>query len=256
MLDIHRSAASGFAKGAATYVTGRPDYPPAVEEWLRGELALRDGKTVLDLGAGTGKFVPRLRATGATIIAVEPVAAMLAQLIERNPGITAKEGSAEHIPLADSSADAVVCAQAFHWFARREALAEIHRVLKPGGVLGLIWNVRDERVAWVAALSEIMKPHEGSTPRHHTQEWRRLFPAEGFGPLREWRFPNGHSGAPEQVIVDRVLSTSFIAALSPAEQERIAAEVRALISTSADLAGKSEVTFPYETRAYRCTKTG
>lgn len=255
MLDVHRSAASGYAKSAASYVTGRPDYPLAVEDWLHGELALSKGKTVLDLGAGTGKFVPRLRATGATIIAVEPIGAMLAQLIERNPGIAVKQGSAEHIPLADSSVDAVVCAQAFHWFARREALAEIHRVLKPCGVLGLIWNVRDERVAWVAALSEIMKPYEGSTPRHHTQEWRRLFPAEGFGPLREWRCSHGHTGAPEQVIVERVLSTSFIAALSPAEQARIATKVRALIATSRDLAGKSEVTFPYETRAYSCVKT-
>ena len=254
MLDIHRSAASGFAKSAATYVKGRPDYPPEVAEWLRGDLALTKGKTVLDLGAGTGKFIPDLCATGATPIAVEPVPAMLTQLIARNPGITAKEGSAEHIPLEDSSVDAVVCAQSFHWFARREALGEIRRVLKPGGVLGLIWNVRDESVGWVAALSEIMRPYEGNTPRHHTQEWRRLFPADGFGPLRERRFPNGHTGAAEQVIVDRALSTSFIAALPALEQERIAARIRKLIETSPELAGKSEVTFPYQTAAFSCKK--
>jgi len=255
-LSIHRAAATGFAKGAATYVKGRPDYPPEVEDWLRGDLALRKGKTVLDLGAGTGKFIPSLRVTDAAIIAVEPVPAMLAQLIECNPGITAKEGSAEHIPLADASIDAVVCAQSFHWFARREALAEIHRVLKPGGVLGLIWNVRDESVGWVAALTEIMRPYEGNTPRHHTQDWRRLFPAEGFGPLRERRFPNAHTGSPEQVIIDRVLSTSFIAALPAMEQDRVAAQIRKLIETSPDLAGKSEVTFPYETAAFSCTKLG
>jgi SAM-dependent methyltransferase len=256
MRDIHRAAASGFAKGAATYVKGRPDYPPDVADWLRIDLALSKGKTVLDLGAGTGKFIPRLRATGATIIAVEPVPAMLAQLAEHNPGIDARQGSAEHIPLADACVDAVVCAQAFHWFARREALSEIRRVLKPGGVLGLIWNVRDESVAWVAALSEIMRPFEGDTPRHHTQEWRQLFPTKGFGPLRERRFANGHAGSPEHVIVDRVLSTSFIAALSPTEQDRVAAQIRELIEKSPDLAGKSEVTFPYETAAFSCRKMG
>ncbi|HUZ91499.1 MAG TPA: class I SAM-dependent methyltransferase [Methylocella sp.] len=256
MLNIHRAAASGFAKGAATYVKGRPDYPPDVGDWLRGDLALCKGKTVLDLGAGTGKFVPYLRATGATPIAVEPIPAMLAQLVELNPGIAAKEGSAEHIPLEDSSVDAVVCAQAFHWFARREALGEIRRVLKPDGVLGLIWNVRDESVAWVAALSEIMRPFEGDTPRHHRQEWRRLFPAEGFGPLRERRFVNGHAGSPEHVIIDRVLSTSFIAALPPLDQNRIAFQIRTLIKTSPDLASKSEVTFPYVTAAFSCAKIG
>jgi SAM-dependent methyltransferase len=92
MLNIHRSAASGFAKGAATYVKGRPDYPPEVEDWLRGDLALSKGKTVLDLGAGTGKFIPSLRTTDAELIAVEPVAAMLAQLVDLNPGIIRRNG--------------------------------------------------------------------------------------------------------------------------------------------------------------------
>ena len=224
-MSIHHAAATGFAKGAATYVKGRPDYPPEVEDWLRGDLALRKGKTVLDLGAGTGKFIPSLRATDAAIFAVEPVPAMLAQLVECNPGITAKEGSAEHIPLADNSIDAVVCAQSFHWFARREALAEIHRVLKPGGVLGLIWNVRDESVGWVAALTEIMRPYEGNTPRHHTQKWRQLFPAEGFGPLHEWRFPNAHTGSPEQVanaVVKAIEQNKVEISVAPIQQRLLA----------------------------------
>src|SRR5262245_47945929 len=132
--DIHSSAADGYSVTAATYVKGRPDYPPEVDTWLRGELALCKGKTALDLGAGTGKFLPHLRRAEVTVVAVEPVAAMLAQLVERNPGIEAMQGSAEHIPLADTSVDAVVCAQSFHWFANADALNEIRRVLKKGGV--------------------------------------------------------------------------------------------------------------------------
>src|SRR5215472_10267221 len=119
--DIHHSAAGGYAVTAA-YVKGRPDYPPEVDDWLRGDLALGKGKIALDLGAGTGKFLPHLRRTDATVVAVEPVRAMLAQLVDLHAGIEAKQGSAEHIPLADASVDAVVCAQSFHWFANANAL--------------------------------------------------------------------------------------------------------------------------------------
>jgi ubiquinone/menaquinone biosynthesis C-methylase UbiE len=254
MQTVHHSAADGYTAKAGTYVKGRPDYPSEIEGWLRHDIGLSDGKTVLDLGAGTGKFIPKLLATGATVIAVEPVPAMLGHLTQLYPDIEAKKGSAENIPLADASVDAIVCAQAFHWFATPEALAEIYRVLKSGGALGLIWNVRDERVAWVAALTEIMKPFEGDTPRYHTQKWRRLFPATGLSPLREQHFSNEHTGSPEQVIVDRVLSVSFIAALSRWEQELVACEVRRLIAASPDLAGKAQVTFPYDTAAFSCTK--
>jgi SAM-dependent methyltransferase len=256
MPDIHHSAADGYAVTAATYVRGRPDYPPEMDDWLCGNLALSKGKMALDLGAGTGKFLPHLRRTNATIVAVEPVPAMLAQLIDRHPGIEAKQGSAERIPFADTSVDAIICAQSFHWFANQSALNEIRRVLKLGGILGLIWNVRDESVEWVAALRAIFDTHEGDAPRYHTQAWRRLFPAVGFGPLYERRFPHGHTGSPEHVIIDRVLSTSFIAALPTTERNGVAARVRQLIATTPELAGKSEVTMPYVTAAFNCQKLG
>ena len=252
MPSIHRMAAAGFGAKADAYARGRPDYPPEVEAWLRDDLALGAGKKALDLGSGTGKFLPRLLATGAAVIAVEPVAAMRAQLTRHNPDVEAREGSAEQIPLDDGAVDAIVCAQSFHWFANTGALAEIRRVLKPGGVLGLIWNVRDQRVAWVAALTRIMAPDEAGIPRYDHQEWRKVFPAEGFGPLRERHFPHAHSGPAQQVIIDRVLSVSFIAALPPMEQARVAQQVHALIAATPELAGKAEVTFPYDTAAFSC----
>ncbi|MDR3373532.1 MAG: class I SAM-dependent methyltransferase [Ancalomicrobiaceae bacterium] len=250
MSAIHHAAATGFAAKSATYDSGRPDYPAAVAGWLTDDIGLRPGKLVLDLGAGTGKFTGRLVETGAEVIAVEPVEAMRARLAAAHPTVTARAGTAEAIPLADGFLDAVVCAQAFHWFSTAAALAEIRRVLKPGGRLGLIWNVRDERVAWVAELTAIMTPYEGDAPRYHTGRWRELFPADGFGPLHERSFPHGATGPAERVIVDRVMSVSFIASLPPDEQARVAEAVRAVIARSPDLSSRAEVTFPYETAAF------
>jgi len=107
------------------------------------------------------------------------------------------------------------------WFATEAVLAEIRRVLKPRGMLGLIWNVRDESVAWVAELTAIMAPYEGDVPRYHTQEWRRVFPDSGFGPLIERSFRHDHVGAPDDVIINRILSVSFIAALSLQDRQRV-----------------------------------
>lgn len=254
MTNIHPVAAEGFAAGAAAYVAGRPEYPLQIEEWLRTDLGLDRGKTALDLGAGTGKFSSRLVATGATVIAVEPVQAMLDELIRQYPEIEAKSGAAEAIPLEDASVDAVVCAQSFHWFATPKSLQEVHRVLKPGGAFGLVWNLRDDSVPWVAALTRIMQPFEGDAPRFHSQKWRDVFPAKGFSPLREKHFANHHAGSPEKVIIDRILSVSFMAALSREQQERVTAQMREVIANSPELAGKAQVTFPYETLACVCNK--
>ncbi|TDU32623.1 methyltransferase family protein [Panacagrimonas perspica] len=257
MPGIHDSAEQGYALGAATYQQGRPDYPAAIVDWLRSSLGLIAGRTVCDLGAGTGKFLPFLAATGADIIAVEPVREMREKLQAAHPGAVALEGSAEAIPLGDASVDAVICAQAFHWFANATALGEIHRVLRPGGRLGLVWNVRDESLDWVAALSKIIDRHQGDAPRFVSGAWRRPFGTTTmFSPLREQRFAYRHVGPPHRVIVDRSLSVSFIAALPPSERSRVERQVGALIASTPALAGKDEVAFPYVTMAYSGVRLG
>jgi SAM-dependent methyltransferase len=252
--DVHRAAADGYTANADGYVRGRPGYPPELAGWLADTLGLNAHKTAVDLGAGTGKFTPWLVQTGARVIAIEPVDTMRAKLADALPNVEALKGTAQSIPLQDASVDAIVCAQSFHWFARHDALSEIHRVLKPGGKLGLVWNSRDKRVPWIAKLDAIVDQYEGDSPRFYTGAWRKVFPHTGFGALHETRFSIGHSGSPEHVILDRVRSTSFIAALPEDERARIDERVRALIDSEPELRGKESVTVPYETAAFVIVK--
>lgn len=254
MPEIHRSAAAGYSKASALYAAGRPDYPEAIAPWLAAALRLGPGRSVLDLGAGTGKFTARLAATGAHVLAVEPVAEMRDRLAEALPAVEALDGRAERIPLPDASLDALTCAQCFHWFANAAALAEIARVLKPGGRLGLIWNVRDERTPWVAELSRLMAPYEAGTPRFHEGAWRRLFPDPRFSPFEETTFPHAHEGRFEAVVVNRLLSVSFIAALPEAERATFRARLEALAAREPALADPAHVCFPYQTLAIAMTR--
>jgi SAM-dependent methyltransferase len=252
MSDVHSAASEGFSKEALSYTRGRPGYPHALLSWLGCALRLDPEKTVVDLGAGTGKFTQLLRQVGARVVAIEPVEAMRAQLRRSLPDVEPLAGTAQAMPLRDGVADAVVCAQAFHWFATREALAEIHRVLLPGGRLGLIWNVRDESVDWVAAITGIITPYEGDAPRFHTGAWRQAFTGELFSELEETRFGYQHVGSAQEVIIDRFLSVSFIAALPAAEKARVEHELKALIATHPQLRDRPLIAFPYQTRAYWC----
>lgn len=255
-MSIHQSAAKGFSAAAETYARGRPDYPAQAALWLQEDLALGPGKTVLEVGAGTGKFIPMLRQSKALMRALEPVEEMRHRLAMAHDDVETLAGTATSIPLPDETVDAVVCAQAFHWFATSEALAEFRRVLVPGGRLGLIWNVRDETVPWVAALSAILSPLEGDTPRYRSGAWRAVFPAEGFSFAGERCAPYTHQGSPEDVILKRMLSVSFVAAQPEAIQQDVAAKIRRLIEQTPALAGQSEVAFPYETRLFIYQKTG
>jgi ubiquinone/menaquinone biosynthesis C-methylase UbiE len=162
--ELH-PATRGFAAAADAYERGRPDYPPAAIVRIVSGLGLRGGRTVLDLAAGTGKLTRLLVPSGANIIALEPVREMRSQLERQVPGVATIAGTAERIPLADGYLDGVTVGQAFHWFRQDDALREIHRVLRPGAGLALIWNARDERHPLQAALSEIIDPLEGDMPR-------------------------------------------------------------------------------------------
>jgi SAM-dependent methyltransferase len=254
MPDVHSNASTGFGNAAQTYTRGRPDYPPELLIWLRQVLALGIGKTAIDLGAGTGKFTKLLLQTGATVIAVEPIEAMRAELAVALPDVNCITGTAQAMNLPDTIGDAVLCAQAFHWFATGAALAEIHRVLKPGGKRGLVWNVRDESVGWVAAITKIIAPYEGDTPRYYKNEWRRPFQGALFSELRETCFPYQHIGTPQQVIVDRFLSVSFIAALPNSERSKVRQQLVDLIASHPALKGRDTIAFPYQTHAYCCDR--
>lgn len=248
--QVHHAADQGYTRSADTYVHGRPDYPAAIVPWLTNTLGVDESASVVDLGAGTGKFTRYLLQTGARVIAVEPVASMRAELAAYAPGATLMEGTAVSLALEDESVDAVVCAQSFHWFSVPDALDEIHRVLRPGGRLGLVWNKRDTRHEWVRQLDDIVNVYEADTPRFHTGQWRKVFPHPGFGPLQETRFSHGHTGTIDDVIINRSLSTSFIAALPATQQAQVRARILALIDRTPTLKNHDQVTFPYETLAY------
>ena len=164
MGDVHEIAARGFGAEAAAYERARPSYPPDAITWLTENLALGPGSQIVDLAAGTGKLTRLLAGIGADLIAVEPVAGMRAKLHEQLPAVPVVAGVAEALPLADSSVDAVVVAQAFHWFDARRAMAEIARVVRPGGHLALIWNARDRSVEWVDQVWSIMDRVERHAP--------------------------------------------------------------------------------------------
>jgi SAM-dependent methyltransferase len=239
---IHRAAAEGFARSAGAYARGRPGYPPEALALLLSRLPAAG--TVLDLAAGTGALTRPLMEAGLDAIAVEPVAEMRAAL---PPTVRALEGTAEAIPLDAGSVDAVVVGQAFHWFDGDAALAEIHRVLRPEGLLALFWNVRVLPHPVHAAIDDLIAPYRGDVPSHRSGAWRAaLDRTHLFGPVEEHSFDNSHA-ADGEVLAARVGSTSFIAALDPAEREKVLQRARAL-------AGEGTVTLPYRTEVQLCTR--
>jgi SAM-dependent methyltransferase len=180
---------------------------------------------------------------------VEPVASMREILQRLVPAADARVGTAEAIPLADFSAEAVTVAQAFHWFRSKEALKEISRVLTAGGSLGLVWNRRDPADPVQKALDEIVQPHRGEAPAYPAGSWRTAFDHTSlFTPLEERRFRF------EQVVdrtglVDRVASISFIAALPEASRARVLEEVRAVAAGLPE-----QITLPHNTEVFTCTR--
>lgn len=253
---INRAAADGFERGAGDYEQSRPSYPAAAVELVVDELAIGPGRRVLDLAAGTGKFTRLLEPTGAELVAVEPVAAMRAQLQAALPAVSALDGTAEQIPLSDASVDVVVVAQAFHWFDAPLALAEVGRVLRvgdqPPSGLALIWNQQDEEVGWVRRFGEILVDAAGSKPYVSGTDWPAVVAAAGgFEPLQHRTFDFEAPMTPD-LLVTRAASTSFVSALPDDARRACLARVRELAATDPDLVGLDRFGFPYVTHVYWC----
>lgn len=233
-----------FGAEAAAYERGRPSYPPESIDWLLPDAA--SGRLeVLDLGAGTGKLTTRLVERGLDVVAVDPIPEMLELLSSSLPDTPALLGTAEEIPLPDDSVDAVLVAQAWHWFDPERAAKEVARVLRPGGRLGLVWNNRDERMGWVKDLGRIIG-HEVD-PFTQTAD----LPAPFTGAERhqvEWT-----NYLTPQALIDLVASRSYCITSPEKVRTTTLQRVRELLATHPALANSSGLALPYVTVCVRAT---
>ena len=212
-----------FGSVAGDYARGRPSWPlEAIDA-----TGIRADAHVLDLaaGTGTGKLTELLLSRFARVTAVEPDDSMRSA----NPAPDVHAGTAESIPLEDGSVDAVFVAEAFHWFCDPPAVAEIARVLRPGGTLALLWNRAegDTAPAAVHALMEALRVQAGpglKRNRYFSGEWRSAFAGSRFGPIEEESFEHEHE-LDRAGLVSYFISQSVVASLPPGERDGIRAEL-------------------------------
>jgi ubiquinone/menaquinone biosynthesis C-methylase UbiE len=230
---IHPSA-QGFHTAAGDYERARPDYPDEAARWLAERLDLRPGRTVLDIAAGTGKLTRALVASGAKVIAVEPMAGMRERLAAALPDVTLLDGVAEELGLEDGGVDAATVGQAFHWFDGDRSLIEIHRVVRAGGRLAVVYNRRQLDHPLQASLDAILRPLRGQVPAHRRGRWR-----DAFANTRLWTAVEEAEHPHVQLldregVVARVASTSFIAELPSDRRAEVLNQVRALVKERAE----------------------
>ncbi|HET7130296.1 MAG TPA: methyltransferase domain-containing protein [Gaiellaceae bacterium] len=245
-MRIDPVAAAGFGAAAEVYERARPSYPPEAIDWLLERTGIGPGDTIVDLGAGTGKLTRLLLASGARVVAVEPIAEMRA-LIGVEEAI---DGTAEDIPLPDGAAALVTVAQAFHWFDLDRALPEIHRVLRPGGALALVWNMRDLDDPLQRGVEELLAPLRGRLGAQREGKWRAPLAASplfGDPETAEFRHAQLSTAADVQ---ERVASTSFVAAMSEHERRPVLDQVRTLVGDQHE-----PFPFPYVTEVLLIPRT-
>ena len=239
-----------FGARADDYDRYRPGYTPAIAQWLIGDPPPDTSLRVLDLAAGTGQLGRTLLTLGHDVVAVEPDPEMRARAARRLGDKRVFAGTAESIPLSDASVDAVVVGTAWHWFDRQLAPPEIARVLKPGGRLGVAWNLRDDRVPWVSAFDELV---DGQDRVMRAAEVRFESPEPWFGPADSADLPHAITIAPND-LVGLASSFSYVA-LRP-DVNAVLESVRELVATHPDLAGRDTIEMPYVAHSFRVVKHG
>jgi SAM-dependent methyltransferase len=242
--------ATSFGAEAANYEAGRPEYPFDAVAWMLERMSAAS-RRIVDVGAGTGKLTRVLvHAPGAEVVAVDPDAAMLVSLRQSVPGVPTFQGSAERMPLPDASVDAAVLGQAWHWVEPIAASEELGRVMRPGGVLGLIWNIRDERVDWVRRLTDIMhsSPAENMVNGSGVDGPRIAMP---FGQVEtqrwEWTRPMTRTQLHQMA-----LSRSYLITAPPAERAEIVEGMDALFDELGLTDGTIDL--PYVTHVFRAVR--
>jgi SAM-dependent methyltransferase len=247
---MSQGRALSYGQAAAVYDLIRPSYPREAGDWALAPLGPGRWR-VADIGAGTGIMTRLLVAAGHEVIAVEPDPRMREQLVRITPDITAVDGSAEQLPLDDASVDGLVAAQAYHWFDPARAHAEFARVIRPGGVVAAIWNVRDETVPWVKELSRIIKGDRNSGDSGAERVVASYGPAFDAVERRSFRHVAGHT--PEDLV--RLLqSRSYYLSVDPRRQGELEREMIDFTRTHPALAERSTFDLPYITEVYRAVR--
>ncbi len=243
MPDLEQRArqAKSFGAAAAAYDRGRPSYPEAAVRWCLAENIRR----VVDLGAGTGKLTQVLVRLGLDVVAVEPLNGMRAQLSENLPEIEVLEGTGEQIPLSDASVDAVLCAQAWHWVDPDRAAPEVARVLRPGGRLALLWNIRDaDASGWSSALNDLLARWDGLSATDDAVRVGLPF----ADPIREdFRWSQSMTPA---ALVDMVVSRSYFITSSAEEKQEFLEELHTQVFDRDDVRGQATLELPYRTECW------
>ena len=242
--ELQHPQSRSFELVADVYERARPEYPAEAIAWLTEQLDLREGRTVLDLGAGTGKLTRALLPTGAHVLAVEPGEAMLGELRRVLPGVEALLGAAEAIPLDDDSVDAITIGQAFHWFRHDEAVPELHRVLRPDGAVALIWNSRDQGRPLQRKVSDLIAPFVPAGRPPVGSSVPALTSSGLFGPVERRAVPFAQRLDADQ-LVERILSVSFVAAAPAERRSELERQLREVAA-----ANGGAVEFAYVTEAY------
>ncbi|MBR0937484.1 class I SAM-dependent methyltransferase [Bradyrhizobium jicamae] len=238
--------ALNYRVAADAYEAGRPSYPAEIV----AALPLGAARCIVDLGAGTGKFTRLLLAhmsANTRLVAVEPVAEMSARLANE-ARVEVVNTRADAINLETGSVDLVTCAQAFHWFDNEASVAEIARLLHPGGTLALVWNNRDDRAPWVDALSRMIERYAGDTPRQRSGRWRWILQDPRFVLEKEIVQDHPHRMR-RQDVFERIASTSYVANLPEAEKAALREQSDDILR-DAGLGDADEVVFPYVTQLF------
>ena len=253
-MPVDPRARVGFQRAAGRYERSRPEAPRAAIDALVRSLGISRRSTVVELGAGTGKLTRLLAPRSGLYVAVEPVRAMRGQFRQALPTVPLVGALAEMLPIRVASVDAVAAAQAFHWFDVPRAMREMHRVLRPGGTVGLLWNVRDESVDWVRQVTRVMDRYDEGVPRFRLHAWRTAWDrTPGFDPLEKQSFPFVQRMDRETALA-RFTSVSFIASLEPARYREAENAIRDLLDSHPLTAGRDEIELPYQCEIY-CSRS-